>query len=63
LKRFCFNGTAFSGEKHLIEKFPLSSCFDILFKHYRFVGSESERNNEASILFPFILMKLRKTVE
>lgn len=43
LNSFGFNETAFSGAKHLIEKFPSSFCVYILFKHYRLLGSQLEK--------------------
>lgn len=63
LNSFGFNETAFSGAKHLIEKFPSSSCVYILFKHYRLLGSQLEKNNASKhFILSLILFKLWKPV-
>lgn len=63
LNSFGFNETAFSGAKHLIEKFPSSSCVYILFKYYRLLGSQLEKNNASKhFILSLILFKLQKTV-
>lgn len=63
LNSFGFNETAFSGAKHLIEKFPSSSCVYILFKHYRLLGNQLEKNNASKhFILSLILFKLRKPV-
>jgi len=60
LKSFGFNETAFTGEKHLIEKFPCRSCFDIFFKHCRFEAVNQKEKIKQAFYFVFHFIQVTK---